>query len=129
MTASEEQYLALSVKLLDELVRPRLLLLTHADLGLELLHPLLLDVLAHRAQGLPKVLLVALHDDLELADRLRLLVQQLVLLALRCVWGQLRPCRKRGFEREDLRRLRLELPPCREQLLLELSRSDPSTHA
>ena len=66
--------------LLLELCGPCGLLLvhcTHIVLALKLAGPLILDVFAHGAQGL---VLIAAHDSLELADRLVLLGDQLVLL-------------------------------------------------
>ena len=116
----KQSYPSLLLQLPHELVRPRLLLLPPALLLLELLGPLLLDVLPHGAERLAEVLLVAFDDDLQLADRLSLLAQQLVLVAVRRVGRELRPCEERRLEGQDLRRLSVDLPPSGEELLLQL---------
>ena len=64
------------------------------DLG----HRARVDLLADGAERLAEVLLIALDDDLELADRLRLLAQQPILVAVGGVWGQLRPREQCGLE-------------------------------
>ena len=94
----KQSYPSLLLELPHELVRPRLLLLPPALLLLELLGPLLLDVLADGAERLAEVLLVPLDDDLELADSFGLLAEQLVLFALRSIRRENRPGEQRRLK-------------------------------
>lgn len=108
----------LHLQLSHKLLRPRLLLFPLRALVLQLDLVLALHVLPHRPERLAQVLFVSPDDDLELADRLRLLRYQLVLLRLRRICGQKRAGEERGLEGKDLRGLRFDLAPRREQLLL-----------
>ena len=82
--------------------------------------PFALDVLAHSTQRCAEIVFVALNDHFELTDVARLLAEQAVFLAFWRVGRQLGAREKRLFEREDLRRLGLDLAACGEELLLEL---------
>lgn len=108
----------LHFQLSHKLLRPRLLLFPLRPLFLQLDLVLAFHVLPHGAEWLAQVLFVSPDNDLQFPDRLRLIRYQLVLFRLGRVWGQNRSCEERGLERKDLRCLRFDLAPRREQLLL-----------
>ena len=103
-----------------ELCGPRICFFALRLFGRETRAPFTLNVLTHRAQWGAKVVFVALDDYLELADIARLLAKQSVLLAFWRIGRQLGAREERLFERENLRRLGLDLATCGKELLLEL---------
>ena len=109
-----------------ELCGPCLCFLVLRFFGRKTRTPLTLDVLTHGAQWRTEIILVALNDHLELSDIARLLAEQAVFLAFWRIGGQLGTREERLFECKNLRRLRLDLTACGEELLLKLCVREPS---